>query len=139
MRHHLVSAYVNLDPGSGGVSAILPAGNVCGFRGGYDQWKLPVPNAFERSYTLGGSAGDHRPEAIRVILGKTLPKKERVFGLLGKGSTGGCAGTTLSSDVSSHCSDRYKSVYAEELVFPALRECRAQHPCVGVRRVCSYP
>jgi hypothetical protein len=35
--------------------------------------RIVGPNAFERSYTLEGSADEHRPEAIRVILGKILP------------------------------------------------------------------
>jgi hypothetical protein len=41
-----------------------------------DRWEMKIvgPNAFERSYTLEGVAGEHRPEAIRVILGKMLPK-----------------------------------------------------------------
>jgi hypothetical protein len=38
--------------------------------------KIVGPNAFERSYTLEGSADEHRPEAIRVILGKMLPGKK---------------------------------------------------------------
>ena len=40
-----------------------------------DRWEMKIvgPNAFERSYTLEGSAGEHRPEAIRSILGKMLP------------------------------------------------------------------
>jgi len=40
-----------------------------------DRWEMKIvgPNAFERSYTLEGSAGEHRPEAVRVILGKMLP------------------------------------------------------------------
>ena len=41
-----------------------------------DRWELNItgPNAFERSYTLEGSAGEHRPEAIRLILGKMVPR-----------------------------------------------------------------
>ncbi len=41
-----------------------------------DQWELKItgPNAFERSYTLEGSAGEQRPEAIRLILGKMVPR-----------------------------------------------------------------
>jgi hypothetical protein len=43
-----------------------------------DRWEMKIvgPNAFERSYTLEGSADEHRPEAIRVILGKMLPGKK---------------------------------------------------------------
>ena len=41
-----------------------------------DRWELKItgPHAFERSYTLEGSAGEHRPEAIRPILLKMLPR-----------------------------------------------------------------
>ena len=43
-----------------------------------DRWEMKIvgPNAFERSYTLEGSADEHRPEAIRTILGKMLPGKK---------------------------------------------------------------
>ena len=39
-----------------------------------DLWEMKIvgPNAFERSYTLEGSAGEHRPEMIRIILGRML-------------------------------------------------------------------
>ena len=42
-----------------------------------DLWELKItgPNAFQRSYTLEGSAGEHRPEAIRLILGKMVPRQ----------------------------------------------------------------
>ena len=42
-----------------------------------DRWEMKVvgPNGLERSYTLEGSANEQRPEAIRVILGKMLPRK----------------------------------------------------------------
>ncbi len=42
-----------------------------------DRWELKItgPNAFQRSYTLEGSAGEHRPEAIRLILGKMVPRQ----------------------------------------------------------------
>lgn len=42
-----------------------------------DRWELKVfgPNLFERSYTLEGSAGEHRPETIRALLGRLLPKR----------------------------------------------------------------
>jgi hypothetical protein len=36
--------------------------------------KINGPNGFERSYTLEGSFGEHRPEVIRVLLGKLVPK-----------------------------------------------------------------
>jgi hypothetical protein len=36
-----------------------------------DKWEMKItgPNAFERSYTLEGRSGEHRPERIRTILG----------------------------------------------------------------------
>jgi hypothetical protein len=35
-----------------------------------DQWEMKItgPNAFERSYTLEGTAGQHEPQAIREIV-----------------------------------------------------------------------
>jgi hypothetical protein len=41
-----------------------------------DQWEIKIfgPNAFERSYTLEGSSGQHRPEMIRVLLEKLVPR-----------------------------------------------------------------
>jgi hypothetical protein len=41
-----------------------------------DRWEMKIvgPKRFERSYTLEGSAGEHRPEVICVILGRMLPK-----------------------------------------------------------------
>ncbi len=42
-----------------------------------DEWRMQVtgPNAFERSYTFEGSAGEHRPEVIAAILGRMLPRR----------------------------------------------------------------
>jgi len=42
-----------------------------------DRWEMKItgPNAFERSYTLEGSAGEHQPEVIRMILAKMVPRK----------------------------------------------------------------
>jgi hypothetical protein len=39
-----------------------------------DQWEMKItgPKAFERSYTLEGSSGEHRPEVIRVIVRKMV-------------------------------------------------------------------
>ncbi len=56
----------------------LPIGREFGeFRSsvGNDCWEMKIvgPNGFERSYTLEGSAGEHRPEVIQAILGKMLP------------------------------------------------------------------
>ena len=40
-----------------------------------DRWEMQIagPNGFERSYTLEGSSGEHRPEVIRAIVGKMVP------------------------------------------------------------------
>jgi len=40
-----------------------------------DRWEMKIigPNAFERSSTLEGSSGEHRPEMIRTILGMLVP------------------------------------------------------------------
>ena len=41
-----------------------------------DRWEMTIvgPNGFERSYTLEGVAGEHRPEVIRGLLARMLPK-----------------------------------------------------------------
>ncbi len=41
-----------------------------------DRWEMKIvgPNGFERSYTLEGTAGEHQPEAIRLLLGKLVPE-----------------------------------------------------------------
>ena len=41
-----------------------------------DRWEMKIfgPNAFERPYTLEGSSGEHRPEMIRILLGKLVPR-----------------------------------------------------------------
>ena len=38
-------------------------------------WEMRVegPNGFERSYTLGGAAGEHEPEAIRRLILQLVP------------------------------------------------------------------
>jgi hypothetical protein len=48
---------------------------VVGSRGS-DHWNMRVegPNAFERLYTLVGAEGEHRPEVIRALLGKMVPR-----------------------------------------------------------------
>jgi hypothetical protein len=40
-----------------------------------DRWEMKIagPNGFEGSYTLEGTAGEHRPEVIRVIAGRMVP------------------------------------------------------------------
>ena len=44
-----------------------------------DNWEMKVegPRGFERSYTLVGEAGEHRPEAIRNVLMKLLAASAR--------------------------------------------------------------
>jgi hypothetical protein len=41
-----------------------------------DRWEMKItgPNGFERSYTLEGAAGEHRPDAIRLLLQRMLPR-----------------------------------------------------------------
>jgi hypothetical protein len=43
-----------------------------------DRWELKItgPNGFGRSYRLEGSAGEHRPEVIRGLLGKMVPGRK---------------------------------------------------------------
>ena len=40
-----------------------------------DRWEMKIagPNDFERSYRLEGTAREHRPEVIRVIVRKMVP------------------------------------------------------------------
>jgi hypothetical protein len=40
-----------------------------------DRWEMQIagPNGFERSYTLEGSSGEHRPAVIRAIVGRMVP------------------------------------------------------------------
>ena len=40
-----------------------------------DRWEMQIagPKGFERSYTLEGSSGEHRPEVIRAIVAKMVP------------------------------------------------------------------
>ena len=39
-----------------------------------DQWEMKItgPNAFERSYTLEGTAGQHEPQVIRGIVARIV-------------------------------------------------------------------
>ena len=39
-----------------------------------DQWEMKItgPNAFERSYTLEGTAGQHDPQVIRGIVARMV-------------------------------------------------------------------
>ena len=43
------------------------------------QMKIEGSNAFERSYTLEGSAGEHRVEVIIALLEKMLPPRTGVL------------------------------------------------------------
>jgi hypothetical protein len=44
---------------------------------GSDRWEMTIvgPHAFERSYTLEGSAGEHEPQAIARIVARMAPGK----------------------------------------------------------------
>ena len=43
-----------------------------------DRWEMKItgPNAFERSYTLEGSAGEHEPQAIGTLVARMVPGKK---------------------------------------------------------------
>jgi hypothetical protein len=40
-----------------------------------ENWEMRVegPNGFERTYTLGGAAGEHKPETIRRLILQLVP------------------------------------------------------------------
>ena len=40
-----------------------------------DRWEMKIlgPNAFERSYTLEGTAGQHEPAVVGTIVSKMVP------------------------------------------------------------------
>jgi hypothetical protein len=40
-----------------------------------DRWEMKIygPNAFERSYTLEGSAGEHEPRVIASLVSRMVP------------------------------------------------------------------
>jgi hypothetical protein len=40
-----------------------------------ENWEMRVegPNDFERTYTLGGATGEHKPEAIRRLILQLVP------------------------------------------------------------------
>jgi hypothetical protein len=42
-----------------------------------DQWELKIfgTNAFERSYTLEGAAGQHDPHVIAAIVSRMVPER----------------------------------------------------------------
>jgi hypothetical protein len=42
-----------------------------------DAWDMQItgPNAFERSYTLEGTLGQHEPTAVAAIISKMLPSR----------------------------------------------------------------
>jgi hypothetical protein len=45
---------------------------------GNDRWEMRItgPNAFERSYTLEGSAGEHEPQAIARLVARMVPERK---------------------------------------------------------------
>lgn len=42
-----------------------------------DRWEMKItgPNAFERSYTLEGTLGQHEPTVVAAIVSRMLPTK----------------------------------------------------------------
>jgi len=42
-----------------------------------DRWEMKItgPNAFERSYTLEGSSGEHEPQAIGSLVARMMPAR----------------------------------------------------------------
>ena len=44
---------------------------------GSDSWEMQItgPNAFERSYTLEGTLGQHEPAAVASIISQMLPSR----------------------------------------------------------------
>jgi len=44
---------------------------------GSDRWEMKMtgPNAFERSYTLEGTLGQHEPNTVAAIVAKMLPSR----------------------------------------------------------------
>jgi hypothetical protein len=57
-------------PGDWRVSIVGSQGN--------DRWEMKItgPNAFERSYTLEGSAGQHEPQAVAGIVARMAPARK---------------------------------------------------------------
>jgi hypothetical protein len=43
-----------------------------------DRWEMKIagPNAFERSYTLEGTAGEHEPNVIGRLVARMVPGRE---------------------------------------------------------------
>jgi hypothetical protein len=43
-----------------------------------DRWEMKItgPNAFERSYTLERTAGEHEPRAIAALVARIVPAKK---------------------------------------------------------------
>jgi hypothetical protein len=39
--------------------------------------KIAGPNGFERTYTLEGTAGEHRPQTIATLLTKMVPQQSQ--------------------------------------------------------------
>ncbi len=44
-----------------------------------DRWEMKIagPNAFERSYTLEGTAGAHEPQVIGNLVARMVPGRKR--------------------------------------------------------------
>ncbi len=46
---------------------------------GSDRWEMKIfgPNAFERSYILEGSTGEHEPQRIAALVARIVPPAPR--------------------------------------------------------------
>jgi hypothetical protein len=57
-------------PGDWRVSIVISQAN--------DRWEMKIvgPYAFERSYTLEGSAGEHEPQVIGQLIARMVPGKK---------------------------------------------------------------
>jgi hypothetical protein len=66
----LIEHFLADRPGDWRVSIVGSQGN--------DRWELKItgPTAFERSYTLEGSAGEHEPQAIARIVARMAPGRK---------------------------------------------------------------
>jgi hypothetical protein len=52
---------------------------------GNDRWEMKItgPNAFERSYTLEGAAGEHEPHVVANLVARMVPGRKDTDGRTG--------------------------------------------------------
>ena len=52
---------------------------------GNDRWEMKItgPNAFERSYTLEGAAGEHEPHVVAKLVARMVPGRKKTDGRTG--------------------------------------------------------